>query len=77
VKHSPGRRRVFVLGVHSVEDAASPQRGRPWSREAAAKADVDAALAWLFVSDRRATAPRLAPPAPYRSCPLPVSEVRS
>jgi hypothetical protein len=35
------------------------------------------ALASLFVSDRRATAPRLAPPAPYRGCALPVSETRS
>jgi len=36
-----------------------------------------AVVAWLFVSDRRAAAPRFAPPAPYRGCGLPVSEAIS
>ena len=30
-----------------------------------------------IVADRRATASRFAPPAPYRGCALPVSEARS
>jgi hypothetical protein len=36
-----------------------------------------AVVAWLFVCDQRATASRLAPPAPYRGCALPVWEARS
>lgn len=39
---------------------------------------LDAAVvASLLVPDRRTTAPRLAPPAPYRGCALPVLEVTS
>ncbi len=35
------------------------------------------ALVWLFVSDGRSTAPRLAPLASYCGCALPASEARS
>jgi catechol 2,3-dioxygenase-like lactoylglutathione lyase family enzyme len=52
---SPGRRRVLVLGVYPVQDAAAPRRGVHEAREAAATARVDAeaALAWrdFMVSD--------------------------
>jgi hypothetical protein len=41
------------------------------------RCDGAVVVAWPFVSDRRATASRFAPPAPYRACALPVSEARS
>ena len=50
-----GRRRVLLLGVHPVEDAAAPRRGGARRDDAAATAEVDveAALAWrdFMVSD--------------------------
>ena len=43
-----GGRRVLVLGVHPVQDAAAARRGRVQAREAAGKAEVDVAAALAY-----------------------------